>query len=270
MQFENPRLFSDSGLEVLKSWSNTRVQGDSPIVPRSDQIRSDQIRSDQIRSDQIRSDQIRSDQIRSDQIRSDQIRSDQIRSDQIRSDQIRSDQIRSDQIRSDQIRSDQIRSDQIRSDQIRSDQIRSDQIRSDQIRSDQGVRDKAAEPMKSRFLNRELEIPLCFDKIWVSIWWRVTVPRKRPNVTVIHWQIRRQVKAETSEKWYRPLVSTTNEKWMRKDEGRCREGENGALRRLWCGTIVVRRRRVNSSTVWMVSWTIGRDAVSTDPNWNLD
>ena len=34
----------------------------------------------------------------------------------------------------------------------------------------------------------------------------------------------RQVKAETSEKWYRPLGSTTNEKWMRKDEGKCREG----------------------------------------------
>ena len=79
---------------------------------------------------------------------------------------------------------------QIRSDQIRSDQIRSDQIRSDQIRSDQGVQDKVAEPMKSRFLHRELEIPPCFDKIWVSIWWRVTVPRKRPNVTVIHWQIK--------------------------------------------------------------------------------
>ena len=83
---------------------------------------------------------------------------------------------------------DQIRSDQIRSDQIRSDQIRSDQIRSDQIRS--GVQEKAAEPMKSRFLHRELEIPPCFDKIWVSISWRVTILRKRPNVTVIHWQIR--------------------------------------------------------------------------------
>ena len=41
-------------------------------------------------------------------------------------------------------------------------------VRSDQMRSDQRVQDKAAETVKSRFLNRECEIPPCFDKI--PIW----------------------------------------------------------------------------------------------------
>ena len=40
----------------------------------------------------------------------------------------------------------------------------------------------------------------------------------------------RQVKAETSEKWYHPLVTTTNEKWMRENEERCREGRRWE----WC------------------------------------
>ena len=106
--------------------------------------------------------------------------------------------IRSDQIRSDQIRSDQIRSDQIRSDQIRSDQIRSDQIRSDQIRSDQGVQDKAA---RQKF-------QILTQRAWVPTVLRLCLSNRYSDTL----EDLKQVKAETSEKWYRPLVSEPKEK----------------------------------------------------------
>ena len=100
-------------------------------------------------------------------------------------------------------------------------------IRSDQIR---GVQDKAAEPMKSRFLHKRAWDPTVLRQNLGFDLMAGYCSEEEANRYSDMLADSRQVKAETSEKWLRPLVSTINEKCMRKDEKRYREGRGWE----WC------------------------------------